>query len=88
MKDQSVQKHISVLKLHNFKMGNRFHIALQNALFVVCGVIKATLLKIFGENTEKFLKTYWQIMNAVLFYVQKKTKAELKFGYFSLGSTA
>lgn len=39
-------------------MGNRFHIALQNALFVVYGVIKATLLKIFGENTEKFLKTY------------------------------
>lgn len=69
---QSVQKHISTLKLHNFKMGNRFHIAPQNALFVVYGIVKVTLLKIFGENTEKFLKTYWQIVNAVLFYVHKK----------------
>ena len=48
---QSAQKHISVLKLHNFKMGNRFHIAPQNALFVVYGIIKVTLLKIFEENT-------------------------------------
>jgi hypothetical protein len=39
-------------------MGNRFHIAPQNALFVVYGIIKVILLKIFGENTEKFLKTY------------------------------
>ena len=43
-------------------MGNRFHIAPQNARFVVYGIIygiiKVTLLKIFGENTEKFLKTY------------------------------
>ena len=39
-------------------MGNRFHIAPQNALFAVYGIIKVTLLKIFGENTEKFLKTY------------------------------
>jgi hypothetical protein len=39
-------------------MGNRFHIAPQNALFVVYGIIKVTLLKIFEENTEKFLKTY------------------------------
>ena len=73
-------------------MGNRFHIAPQNALFVVYGIvygiIKVTLLKIFGENTEKFLKTYWQIVNTVLFYVHKKTRTELKFGYFSLGSTA
>ena len=68
-------------------MGNRFHIAPWNALFVVYGIIKVTLLKILGENTEKFLKTYWQIVNAVLFYVQKKTRTELKFGYFSLGST-
>lgn len=27
LKYQSVQKHTSALKLHNFKMGNRFHIA-------------------------------------------------------------
>ena len=53
-------------------MGNRFHIAPQNALFVVYGIIKVTLLKIFRENTEKFLKTYWQIVNTVLFYVHKK----------------
>lgn len=26
--------------------------------FVVYGIIKVILLKIFGENTEKFLKTY------------------------------
>ena len=39
-------------------MGNRFHIAPQNARFVVYGIIKVTLLKIFGKNTEKFLKTY------------------------------
>ena len=68
-------------------MGNRFHIAPQNALFAVYGIIKVTLLKIFGENTEKFLKTYWQIVNTVLFYVHKETRTELKFGYFSLGST-
>ena len=48
---------------------------------------QVTLLKIFWENTEKFLKTYWQIVNTVLFYVHKKTRTELKFGYFSLGST-
>lgn len=87
LKDQSVQKHISVLKIHNLKMGNRFHIAPQNARFVVYGIIKVTLLKIFWENTEKFLKTYWQIVNTMLFYVHKKTRTELKFGYFSLGST-
>lgn len=68
-------------------MGNRFHIAPQNARFVVYGIIKVILLKIFGENTEKFLKTYWQIVNTVLFYAHKKTRTELTFGYFSLGST-
>ena len=34
-------------------MGNRFHIAPQNALFVVYGIIKVTLLKILGKNAEK-----------------------------------
>lgn len=56
---QSVQKHISTLKLHNFKMGNRFHIAPQNALFCVYGIIKVTLLKIF----RKILKSFWKLID-------------------------
>ena len=51
LKYQSVQKHLSTLKLHNFKMGNRFHIAPQNALFVVYGIIKVILLRQY--RTEK-----------------------------------
>lgn len=40
----------------------------------------------FGENTEKFLKTYWQIVNTVLFYVvilcTEKNESETEFWLF------
>ena len=68
-------------------MGNRFHIAPQNALFVVYGIIKVTLLK-------NIRRKYWKVFENLLtnrehsvILCTKKTRAELKFGYFSLGFT-
>ena len=55
--------------------------------FVVYGIIKVKLLKIFGGNTEKFFGNLLTNRERSAILCTEKPRTKLKFGYFSLGST-
>ena len=68
-------------------MGNRFHIALQNALFCCIWHYKSNIIK---NIWRKYLKVFENLLtnrerSAIL--CTEKPRTKLKFGYFSLGST-